>query len=582
MSQNFLKLRFYTYSLILPRRLLKRHYFQISLIIFVLSVNPFGNCYLNITDSEAAAVDKPQLTNQLSVAVLPFDNLTGDTGHEYLSDGITDGVIEDLSRIRDLLVIARNSTYSFKGKFIPNNQIAEQLGVRYLLKGGFETSDRRIRINVNLFDAGSGKVLWDEKYEGQFEDVLVIQDKIYRGVISTLNLSADSKTRFFLTHSIQAYDAYIRGLKYYYENTPANWAEAIKLFKKAIEINPNYVGANALIASSYLKSSAAPKFLHDDLPSYTAIALWQKPRILARKYLDLAMKNPTCTSCQVGSLLSLFKRDYDGAIALAEKAIDLNPNCADGYFTLSYIMAADGKPDIAMRLIDMGKRIDPLNISTALYLQGLIRFSIGEMNEAIHLIENALSKNPSLSEIVPVRAAAYAHLGDLQSAAKILKNFQKSWTRFFHLRDVMGNFPFKDPNVSKRLAEGLIKAGMTGNRDEYYKILPGNKLGATDIKNQVFSKKVRTIDYYGKPYIVSRDADGKSHRQMAPDAGVRFDDEGMSWIENDMLCERWNIDMYGVQQCMTIFRNPDYPTKAENEYIIVSDFEVRPLSIEKN
>ena len=583
MFKIFFKLKLFKYSLMSLWRILEGHC-QILFIILAIVLNFFGNYCLNIAVSEAATVYKSQPPNEPSVAVLPFDNLSGDLVQEYLSDGITDGIIADLSKNRNLLVITRNSTFLYKGKSIPIKQIAEQLGIRYVLKGGVVKSNRSISIDAQLIDTNSENIIWAKKFDGQFEDLLVLQDKIYQGVLTALKLkpNTDQITQAPRKSNIKAYDAYMQGLKYYYGYKPADWAEAIKHFQNAINIDPNYSSAYALIAASYLKTSDAPKFSHTDLTSYTAIALWQKPRLFARKYLDVAMEKPTCTSCLVGSSLSLFKRDYDDAISLAEKAIDLNPNYADGYFNLAYMMAAYGKPDIALHLIDIGKRIDPLNISIPLYLQGIVKYSTGEVKEAVSFIEKALSENPSLPQIAPIRAAAYAQLGDLPNARKALKDFQASWTRFFHIRDVMDNFPFENLDVLNRLSDGLVKAGLVGNPGECYKILQKNRLTGIEITNQIFNKKVESIDFYGKPYIISRDTNGKTQRQMLPEAGVRFDDEGVSWIENDMLCERWNIALFGVQQCMTIFRNPDYPTNMDNEYIIVSDYEARPLSQSQN
>jgi len=265
------------------------------------------------------------LPKKPSIAVLPFVNLSDDPEQEYFADGMTDDLITDLSKISDLFVIARNSTFTYKGKPVKIRQVAEELGVRYVLEGSVRRADDRVRINTQLIDATSGGHLWAERYDGHIGDVFALQDKITQKIVAALALKLTAGEQKHVvrkeTKNIVAYDSFLKGWEHYRLFTPDDFAKASSYFKKALDLDPDYGRAHAALAQIYWKGS--------ELGWRWQMGLgvgWSEGRLLARKYLQTAMKYPTSLVHQVASEMNLFRREYDEAIYEANRAIALDPN----------------------------------------------------------------------------------------------------------------------------------------------------------------------------------------------------------------------------------------------------------------
>jgi len=204
------------------------------------------------------------LPDKPSIAVLPFVNMSEDPQQEYFSDGITEDIITDLSAIAQLFVIARNSTFAYKGKPFKISQVAEELGVRYILEGSVRKAGNKVRINAQLIDATSGNHIWAKRYDGQLMDVFALQDKISKKIVSALKVKLSVGEQELVdrkdTENIKAYDAYLQGWNYYRRNTPEDWAKAISHFTKAVEFDPDYSAAWKILGkalSAAGKSDAA-------------------------------------------------------------------------------------------------------------------------------------------------------------------------------------------------------------------------------------------------------------------------------------------------------------------------------------
>jgi len=205
------------------------------------------------------------LPNKPSIAVLPFVNMSEDPKQEYFSDGITDDIITDLSKISGLLVIARNSTFTYKGKAVKFKQVAEELGVRYVLEGSVRKAGDEIRINAQLIDAMTGHHLWAERYDGKMDRVFALQDQITQKIVSAMQvqLTRGEKEQVGLraTDNIEAYKARLEGTGHFYRYTPDGTAKAAALFKKAIELDPNYGQAYAALAHVYYQATLFTRLL---------------------------------------------------------------------------------------------------------------------------------------------------------------------------------------------------------------------------------------------------------------------------------------------------------------------------------
>jgi tetratricopeptide (TPR) repeat protein len=205
---------------------------------------------------------------------------------------------------------------------------------------------------------------------------------------------------------------------------------------------------------------------------------------------------------------------------------------------------------------------------------------MGQLEEAVTSIERALTHNPELPRYAPILSAAYAHLGRDQKAQAALDDYKKAWEmRGFNLQKAMLFFPFKEPEVVDRLADGLLKAGLLGQPSGYYKIFQKNKLAVEEIRELVFGRRVTGFSRRGGKYWVERTKDGKATYRVTRGTPDDYDDSGTSWIEDDMLCDQWQTHRYGFKHCMTVFRNPEGTPKRKNEYLAISDFGIHPFSL---
>jgi TolB-like protein len=213
---------------------------------------------------EVASVDRMKypLPDRPSIAVLPFVNMSGDPKQEYFSDGMTEDLITDLSKISGLMVIARNSTFPYKGKPVTIKQVAEELGVRYILEGSVRRAGHEIRINAQLVDAVGGHHLWAERYDGIIGKIFALQDQITQKIVSALTVKLTGSEKQIIaekgTNNVEAYEEFLRGCLHYRRMTPDDLAKAVRSFKKAIELDPNYGRAYAALALAYRTGTFLP------------------------------------------------------------------------------------------------------------------------------------------------------------------------------------------------------------------------------------------------------------------------------------------------------------------------------------
>jgi len=262
------------------------------------------------------------LPDKPSIAVLPFVNMSGDPEQEYFADGMTEDLITDLSKISGLFVIARSSTFTYKRKPLKIRQIAEELGVRYVLEGSVRKAGEKVRINAQLIDATAGGHLWAEHYDGHIGDVFALQDRIRRKIVAALAVKLTTGEREHVarkeTANVAAYDALLQGREYVHRLTPEDFAKALSYFEKAIQLDPNYAKAYAALAGAYSSGSW--------MGLLTSLGVsWFEARLKAHKYLQMAMKEPTSLAHQANSNMLLFRRQHQEAIAEAERARSPSP-----------------------------------------------------------------------------------------------------------------------------------------------------------------------------------------------------------------------------------------------------------------
>jgi TolB-like protein/class 3 adenylate cyclase/Tfp pilus assembly protein PilF len=294
------------------------------------------------------------LPKKPSIAVLPFTNMSGDREQEYFSDGLTEEIITTISKVSDLFVIARHSTFSYKGKGVKIRQVAEELGVQYVLEGSVRKAKDRVRITAQLIDALTGHHLWAEHYDRELKDVLAVQDEITKEIVMALEvkLTKGEQARVFArgTDNVEAWALGAKAMKFSRRLSKENAAKARKLLKRAIKLDPNY---------ACLWSSLAHTHFLDARMAWTKSRGQSLKRAVecVKKALTLDPEEPFAH--MIMSCIYLFQRQYEKAIAEGQRAISLDPNYADGYASLSQIMRYSGRFEEALALIEKGMRLCP-------------------------------------------------------------------------------------------------------------------------------------------------------------------------------------------------------------------------------
>jgi adenylate cyclase len=560
------------------KRPISRHWRWAAVALIVVAVAlAIWNFYFRPPFEPASAERMAfPLPDKPSIAVMPFDNMSGDPEQEYFSDGMSEDLITDLSKLSGLFVIARNSSFSYKGKAVKISQIAEELGVRYVLEGSVRKAGDQVRINAQLIDATTGHHLWAERYDGRMGDIFALQDKVTQKIVGALavKLTADEQQRIAAkgTDNVAAHDAFLRGWEHYLRLTPDDIGKAESYFKRAIELDWNYGRAYAALALVYWQGTRGGL--------YKGLGIsWREARARARQYLQVAMKNPTSLAHHVNSQMYLFKRLHEKAISEAERALALDPNNPSNYAAMSDALNMAGRPKEAIDYAKKGMRLDPQNPAHYLGLIGRAHFSLGELEEAANFFEDAIRGNPKLEAWILSLAASYAHLGRDQEARDALDSFKKRWTETstvpFVLRPIMWFLPFKDRAVADRFAEGLLKAGLPGQLSGYYHLFKENMLTGDEIRALLFGSTAIGVNILGQQWSMERTTDG----EVTSRGGILGSDTGKSRIEDDMICTRLQRAWWGIEFCSTVFRNPYGTAERKDEYLFVSDWAIIRSSV---
>jgi TolB-like protein len=401
------------------------------------------------------------LPDKPSIAVLPFTNMSGNTEQEYFSDGITEDLITDLSKISNLFVIARNSVFTYKRKSVKISQVAEELGVRYVLEGSVRRVKDQVRINAQLIDATTGGHLWAERYDGMMENVFALQDKITQKIVAalevTLTASEEKQAASRETSNPAAYDAFLKGWAHYRLKTPEDFIKAVPYLDKAVELDPNYSRAYAALAAVYWEG---------------ARSLWGKylemsrteAEMTANIYLAEAMQDPTPLAHWVASDIQRVGRRYQKAITEATRAIALDANDPIGYYAMASALIWAGNPVDGAEFIKKAMRLDPHFPPDYLYFLGKAQFFMGHYDDALATLEEVKRRYPNYDWAFLYLAATYGHLGQNQEAKSAIKTFnermEKAGANTISSLQRIDAFPFKERKDVERLREGLRIAGV--------------------------------------------------------------------------------------------------------------------------
>lgn len=381
--------------------------FGLAVLIMVAGILGLWEFYVR-PDVAPASVEKMAypLPDKPSIAVLPFDNMSKDPEQDYFCDGITEEIITALAKVPGLFVIARNSTFTYKGKPVKIQKVAEDLGVRYVLEGSVRKSGERVRITAQLIDAISGKHLWAEKYDRPLKDIFAVQDAITFKILESLHIkiSSDDITRACSrgTDNIDAYLKMIQARHFLYRQNIEGNSMVRKLSEEALALDPKYSTAYCVLAFSYMMdvfygSSKSPK---------ESIA---KAFELTKKSIS---SEPSCPMPYLTlSWCYLFIRQHAKAIAACKQAVDLDPNFSMAYAFLALVLCYAGEPDEALVSAERSIRINPKPPSFFYMYLGMAYYQKDMYEKAVSALKKGLSLQPNAINILLRLATCYSSMG---------------------------------------------------------------------------------------------------------------------------------------------------------------------------
>jgi TolB-like protein/class 3 adenylate cyclase/Tfp pilus assembly protein PilF len=387
-----------------------------------------------------------------SIAVLPFQNLSGDAAQDYFTDGITEDMSQALGRFSDLTLIAREAVQQYKGKPLKPGELSRDLGVRYALQGSVRRDGDRVRVTATLSDAMTGVQLWSDRYDGEVKDVFSVQDEITQKVVGTLAIKlSDIERQRSLAKppgNLQAYDYLQRGWEQYRLNTRVGNREARRLFEQAIALDPNYASAYAALAMTRQTTVSA------GWTEQTAEVLTDAER-LARKALQL--DSNIAQAHAVLANIYLNRRQYDLARAEDDQAIALNPNDAWSHGARGGVLVFAGEPEEALKSFEIAGQLNPAMDVVRQYPVGWAYYLVRRYDDAVRVMEVGVRQNPDDYFDLAALAASYAELGRVDEAAGAATATLRAWP-FFHVDTFISQFQREEDRAL--IAEGLRKAGL--------------------------------------------------------------------------------------------------------------------------
>ncbi len=394
----------------------------------------------------------PGLAEKPSIAVLPLNNMSGDTEQEYFSDGITEDIITELSRFSTLYVVARHSSFAFKGEKVDIKEVAQKLGVQYVVEGSVRRVGNRVRITAQLIEAENGNHIWAERYDRELEDIFAVQDEITQSIVSVLPARIQNSMRAQAlrksTDSFSAYDFYLQG-RWIYENSAGNDPAAVTMLEKAVHIDPTFALAHGLLARIYGYNMFSLGIWYGDQESK------------ARPHIESALKygeNDPAIHALVGSTYYCFGK-FDQAHTHIKLALQLNPNDVITMGLYGFVLACEGDAAEGWRWLAKAREMDPQYNPFAWESEAEVLFQLCDYEAALEIYRNLQNPPPHTYTHM---AACYAHLGRMEEA-------HKAAAQFWSLCSEEVNFPRYAANharICKRQEdadnwiEGYRKAGL--------------------------------------------------------------------------------------------------------------------------
>jgi TolB-like protein/Flp pilus assembly protein TadD len=556
---------------------------------------------------ERASVERMAfpLPDRPSIVVLPFANMSDDPRQEYFVDGMTEDLITDLAKISGIFVISRNSAFTYKGRSVKIHQVAEDLGVRYVLEGSVRRVGDRVRINAQLIETTTGGHLWAERYDGSMADVFAFQDKVTQRIVEALALELMPQEAQRVGHAgtdnVAAHDAYLLGLSSYYRRSPEDNARAAARFEQAIQLDPDYSAAHAALAKVYAQAVIGEQAYAEELGIF-----WTEGYTKAWRLLEKAAAQPNADIHVLRSWLALKKHQHRRAVTEARQALVLKPNDADALEALAEALIYSGQPEAGIEFAQRAMRQNPTLLGRPFYLMGLAEFALGNPDMAVRHVERAIQQAPGrTADFSGLLAAAYGTLGRAGRAEAAFDAFSEgflnrpklawsvrsesfanprfhTWSRI-DLAWSVYSFPFADNTVLDRLAEGFKVAGAAAGLGGYLPLSTPNRLTGPEIESLLFGNEIEGRDFWLSEFAWQqrRTVDGKvAHSGYPVHPGMTKAATGVDRIEDDMLCEQWLPLPESPSICIVVFRVPEPNARLRwGDYVMVTDTGPHPFSL---
>ena len=408
--------------------------------------------------SAATRLDMPlPLPDKPSIAVLPFQNMSGDPEQEYFADGMVEDIITALSRFKSLFVIARNSSFTYKGRAVDIKQVGRELGVRYVLEGSVRKAGDRVRITGQLIDSETGAHLWADRFDGSLEGVFELQDQVTTSVVGAIAPRLDraelERAKRKPVGNLDAYDCFLRGMAKVHEQTKDSWEEALSLFYRAIELDPDFSSPYGMAARCYGARKTLGCVIDRD---------WEatETRRLALRVSAIG-HDDALAHCWAGYTLVFVCHDYDTGATLVDQALSLNPNLAVCWQNRGYVSMYIGQHETALEQVSRALRLSPLDPETfrSESIMAMAHMFQGRNEQALIWATKALARQSNWMPAMRCSAAANALAGNIDEAQKVMVRmlqlhpaFNVSYCRYLS--------PYRRPQDIEKFIEGLRLAGL--------------------------------------------------------------------------------------------------------------------------
>jgi adenylate cyclase len=397
---------------------------------------------------------KLPLPQKPSIAVLPFTNMSNDPSQEFMADGTCENIITALSKIPDLFVIARNSTFTYKGKAVKMPQVGRELGVKYVLEGSIQRAGNRIRIHAQLIDATDGHHLWAERYDRNLEDIFDLQDEITLKIVTALQVKLtdgeQARAQIKSTKNLEAWGYAVEAINYLHQWTIEDIVKARELFEQALKIDPEYINAMAGLTWTYLRDARFG--FGDSREKSLKIA-----EELNQRALNLDDSNPTCYAAQ--SQIYLLRKQFDEAIDYGKKSILLGPNYANIHAFFAQVKFAVGMWEDCLTLIYKAMRLHPLYPSWYLYFLGMSYARVGRLDEAVATLKDCINREPDSWSGYVGLAVLYVKLGNEKKARNLIDEIRQLNIEI-SLEQLRQIAIYKDASLVEDAVDALRKAGL--------------------------------------------------------------------------------------------------------------------------